>query len=179
MLVGVDPGLNGALVLLSDGFIVDCVDMPTTFSARKTKSDKRVVDAAALVTILTGFQRYGAWLAVIEEVGGLPGQSAPAAFSFGFGAGLLYGIARGAGFAVEHVKPQTWKSAMRIGTNPQTIRARANELFPGYESLWAVPARSRNSKTSEACLGRAEAAILALYGARTFTERTKHDNRKN
>ncbi len=165
VIVGADPGLTGALALTWRGELARVDDMPTTKVARKSKGDKRILDLPGLVDLFAGYRCFGATHFVVEEVGGLPGQSASGAFAFGFGAGALRMAAVSAGLAIEPVTPQRWKGAMRVGTDPEAIRARATEVFPQHAHLWARPPRSTSTK-SEVGLGRAEAALLAAYGAR-------------
>jgi hypothetical protein len=168
IVVGADPGLDGAIVALdtaSGALYVQ--EMPTTKTARKSKGDKRVIDLPALYLAFEGCKLLGVTHFIVEEVGGLPGQSASGAFAFGFGAGALRMAAVAVGLAIEPVTPQRWKSAMRVGTDPEAIRARATEVFPHHAHLWARPPRSP-SKKSEVGLGRAEAALIAAYGARVL-----------
>jgi crossover junction endodeoxyribonuclease RuvC len=167
ILVAADPGLTGALAFYdtSSGQL-EVVDMPTTVQDRAAKTPKTIIDATELWNIFSLFRDMGATHFVVEEVGGMPGQGASHSFNFGFGTGLLRMAAVAAGFAIEPVTPQRWKGAMRVSTTPAAIRERANQVIPTHAHLWAPVGRQR--VTSEAGLGRAEAALLAAYGGRIF-----------
>ena len=169
ILLAADPGLTGALALL-DTVTRDLVvaDMPTTKNARKSSALK-IIDAHALFDLIVMFREaYGATHFIVEQVGGIPKQSAPAAFNFGFGAGLLRMAAVGSKFTIEEVPPQRWKANMRVSTTPDQIRSRATEVFPFHDHLWNRDTLRLKSPNSEVGLGRAEAALLAAYGQRLF-----------
>jgi crossover junction endodeoxyribonuclease RuvC len=146
-----DPGLTGAFALSTDDSF-QVRDM-MTFADDK---GKRHIAAADLLKFLRLLREGGVHRFVIEQVGGAPGQSAPASFNFGYGVGLVEGLAIGQGYAIERVAPVVWKRAMKCPSDKQAARARASELLPAFAHLW--PLKSHH--------GRAEAAMLALYAER-------------
>jgi crossover junction endodeoxyribonuclease RuvC len=77
-------------------------------------------------------------------------------FRFGYGAGAIEGVLAGLGIEVVLVAPTVWKPAMRLGSDKGRARAEAQRLFPALASLFG---RVRDD-------GRAEAALLGLYGVR-------------
>ena len=54
------------------------------------------------------------------------------------------------------VPPQVWKRRFNLTSDKDASRARASELLPAHAHLWPLKEHD----------GRAEAALLALYGAR-------------
>jgi len=158
--VGCDPGCGGALALISNGRLVGVLDMPV-FRVRRGKTDKAEVDAGALIDAL---RRWGPEVFVLEQVGGLPGQSAPAAFNFGRAVGAAEYSARGLGLRVELVAPVTWKKAMRLGPGKDEARATACNLWPEHRESFA---RVKDD-------GRAEAALIAEWFRRHRME-PSHD----
>ena len=157
MILACDPGLSGALAVY-DGKSLDVRDMPTfTAKAGARQTDRKFIDEANAVRMIQNCRR-GASIFLIEQVGGIPGQSAPAAFTFGYGVGVVLTAARCAGYRIERVAPATWKSALKVPADKRAARARASELLPAYSGLWA---RQKDD-------GRAEAAMLALYGWQVF-----------
>lgn len=166
-IVAADPGLTGALAFydVSNSYL-SVADMPVLRSARKSGGDKLAIDQHELLALMRMWGDFGATHFVVEEVGGLPKQSAPNAFSFGFGCGLLRMAAVVCGYRIEPVTPQRWKAVMRVSTTPMQIRARANEVFPAFAHYWQ---QGKLTAKSEVGIGRAEAALLAAYGERTLT----------
>src|SRR5688572_15999903 len=88
--IGVDPGLNGALAYISDdGKDVHITDMPT-WSMIVSKKARARVDAVGLIEYFELAKMMGVKLVMIEAVGGRPRQSASAGFVFGYSVGLVY-----------------------------------------------------------------------------------------
>lgn len=153
-ILGVDPGCYGALALMVDGKLVDVEDMPI-FSIRRGKTDKAEVAG----TELAGFMLMAKPdIVVIEQVGGLPGQSAPAAFNFGRAAGAVEYTAKALVYRVEFVAPVTWKKALRVNEGKDGSRAMASRLWPDAADYFK---RKKDD-------GRAEAALIAEWGRRNF-----------
>lgn len=149
-----DPGIHGALALRGEGALVTVWDVPTyqrTAGARHAQRD--FIDEGALLGIVEGAQVMGADLFCIEEVGGLPGQSAAAAFVFGRGYGAALMAARAFGLRLETVKSSVWKLRLRVPADKSAARVRASELMPDAAHRWPLKKHD----------GRAEAAMLGLY----------------
>jgi len=148
--VGVDPGAYGALALLVDGRLVSVADMPI-LKVRRGKTDKAEVNGYELAAVL---REMAPDVLYLEQVGGITGQSASAAFNFGRAAGAVEYTAKALGFKVELVAPATWKRAMRINGGKDGSRAAAVGMWPEQSDLFK---RVKDD-------GRAEAALLAEYG---------------
>jgi len=90
IILGVDPGLSGALAFynLVDG-VVRVEDMPVVELMRGGKA-KREVSATLLRHVLP---RYGKIShAYLERVGAMPGQGVSSVFSFGRSVGVVEGV---------------------------------------------------------------------------------------
>lgn len=148
-ILGVDPGAYGALALLVDGRLGRVVDMPM-LKIRRGKTDKAEVDGYTLASVLRDF---AADVACVEQVGGLPGQSASAAFNFGRAAGAPEYALKALGVRVEFVPPATWKKAMGVNSGKDGSRAAAMKLWPAQSALFA---RKKDND-------RAEAALIAQW----------------
>lgn len=160
-ILGVDPGCYGALALLCDnGRYLGVWDMPILL-LRRGKTDKAEVDGVELARLLRGLYRDD--IVVLEQVGGLPGQSAPAAFNFGRAAGAVEYAAKALGLRVETVAPVTWKKALRVNEGKDGSRALAMRMWPEKADLFK---RKKDD-------GRAEAALIAEWGRRTFQKEVR------
>jgi crossover junction endodeoxyribonuclease RuvC len=147
--VGIDPGLSGAVAFLDGEELVEVVDMPVV----RPKGSKPRVDAGELTRVLANWAPVEA---VVERVGPAPGAGVSSMFRFGYGAGVIEGVLAGLGVKVVLVVPAVWKPAMRLGSDKDRARAEAQRLFPAHAGQFV---RVRDD-------GRAEAALLGLYGAR-------------
>lgn len=167
MIVACDPGISGALALWdwTTGRL-DIARMPTQTKQIAGRKLRTVIDEGEVLSTLQAFSAMGATHLFIEAVGGLPGQSAPAAFNFGQGYGTVRVAALAAGMALEAVPPAVWKGALKVSKDKHAARNRASEMIPTHKHLWSMAKDD----------GLAEAALLALYGERWikghFTKRT-------
>tara|TARA_R110000765_G_scaffold16975_4_gene46929 strand:+ start:2495 stop:2974 length:480 start_codon:yes stop_codon:yes gene_type:complete len=147
--VGIDPGLSGAIAHMYDGVIVT-VDMPI-FEVIKAKKKQREVDAVQLSTIIANFNPS---MIVLEKVHAMPGQGVTSMFNFGRAFGAVEGVVGALRIPITHVTPQRWKSALRLSSDKGESRRLATQLFPASADQWT---RVKDD-------GRAEAALLAWYG---------------
>lgn len=146
-ILGVDPGLSGAMALYDVDGTLEIVDMPTL------QLKKRVVDEYALARIIDNWSSRirEVWL---EQVGTRPGEGAVGAFTFGRGYGLIRGVCAANFLSIIDVTPATWKRALRVPAEKDGARAAASRAFPRHAEMWA---RVKDD-------GRAEAALIARYG---------------
>lgn len=157
IIIGIDPGLSGAIVIDNDGEI-EVLDMPTVEVMRSNKK-KRELNLAALSTILYGVsQRIGNVRAFVEQVGAMPGQGTSSMFSFGKSYGATLGILAAFEIPVTHVTPQRWQKALQVRGGKDGSRLRASELMPSAAHFWPLVKHD----------GRAEAALIGYYGKMTL-----------
>ena len=109
------------------------------------------VDEDALFELLVRNPADEAWL---EAVHSMPEQGVVSVFSFGEGLGVLKGCLAGARIPRQHVSPATWKGNLGISADKVTAKKQAWRLFPQCHATLT------NS-------GKAEAALIGLYGALT------------
>lgn len=160
VVVGVDPGVTGALALMVNGLLVDVADMPAAVGAG-TKSNRVLAGELRLIVDDWGF-RYPEpdhqWMAIVEGVNAMPKNGAIAGFSLGHSLGTVDAVLHCLLIGVEHVSPAVWKRAMGLGKDKNASRALASQLYPGHATKWA---RVKDD-------GRAEAVLLAHW----FTHRS-------
>lgn len=154
-ILGIDPGLSGALCLYEIATKrVRVFDMPT--------SDGRV-DPTKLAQIIDqcNFQAGRHLVAAVELVSSMPRQAG--AFNFGVSAGVVHGVLGALGVPFTLIQPVQWKGAMSLRRAVNETQAqnktRARELAI---KLWPeVPGEFTRKKDD----GRAEAALIARYYA--------------
>lgn len=153
--LGIDPGLDGALAVLGEDGALVVHDMPTLGVTRggKNKRDVDVYELARLVD--ETLKTHPSPIAYVERVGAMKGQGVSSTFAFGKAYGVVIGILAGNFVRLEFVAPVTWKRAMGVTKDKDGARARASALSPRHCGLWPLVKHH----------GRAEAALIALYGA--------------
>jgi len=155
MIVGIDPGLSGALAYISDK-VIHVRSMPTL----KSTKTKRMMDEQKICQFLE--KRKDAIRHVfIEKVSAMPGQGVTSMFNFGTGWGLLRGICVGLHLPYTLVHPITWKKVicrdMPKGKDVSILIAK--RLWPNV----SLHPTDRSKKDSD---GMADALCIAEYGRR-------------
>lgn len=151
-IIGIDPGLSGAVAVLtgSDSLIV--IDMPTITVERNGKS-KRQVSASELAAIFANFNSDDTHV-FVEKVSAMAGQGVTSVFSFGRSFGMIEGILAAFKLPVTYVAPATWVKAVGRGQGKDASRARAMELFPNNQADFK---RVKDD-------GRSDSALIAYWG---------------
>ena len=119
-------------------------------SVRRGKTDKLEVSGAELTALLRG---WNADVGVIEQVGGMTGQSASAAFNFGRAAGAVEYVMVALGLRLVRVPPVTWKKRLGVKPGKDDSRLAAMRLWP------AMADRFKRKKDD----GRAEAGLIGHW----------------
>lgn len=162
--IGIDPGVTGAIALVDVSGarprVLDLRDMPVTMTTKSNGRVRRRVDPAALILALrdmTKGRKRGAVTAYVEDVHASPGMGVVSAFTFGHTAGVIEAALAACGVTVQLCSPSSWKRALAVPADKAASMARATELL-GEDAAAHWPRKMDHN--------RAEAACLALYGAR-------------
>jgi crossover junction endodeoxyribonuclease RuvC len=143
-IMGVDPGLTGALSFyFQNQGAISAEDMPVVAGD---------IDAATLAARIAQLKPD---VAIVELVGAMPRQGLSSTFKFGVGYGMVRGIITAAGVPMPLVTPAKWKRSYGLDADKEKARAMALRLWPTRSDLFG---RKKDH-------GRAEAALLARYGA--------------
>ena len=156
-IVGIDPGLQGALAMISPDSQVEIWQMPV-IKYNKTNS----IDVKALVTIAKKHLELGVTTVVIEQVASRPGQSVSAMFKFGMGYGILQGIYQCLWIPIILARPQDWKGLILKGTD-KSKQAAIEYVQRRYPQVSLTPGRLTQPHD-----GIAESICIAEYGQREF-----------
>ena len=145
--IGIDPGVSGAVVLLENNVPIEWMVMPTVKQGSTTR-----VNASALAEFLI---ENPCEHALVEMVGAMPKQGVTSMFNFGHSCGVLNGVLSALLIPHTMVTPQTWKKrAGLIGTDKDAARSRGLQLWPMWLDL--------NQTGKGQAL--ADAALIARYG---------------
>ena len=156
LIVGIDPGLSGALAILDHDDVLLLEDLPTVqFSDARIKHR---LDGVGLTAMLKPYA-VDVLLAIVEKVAARPGEAPSGAFSFGYSSGDIAGVLGALQIPITTVQPAVWKKAMGLGSSKDLSRARALELFP------AMADKLARKKDHD----RAEALLMAEWGRRHRT----------
>lgn len=152
IIMGIDPGISGAVAfyfpVVPSRIAVD--DVPVA------GGEINVNELARLVRI------HRPTLAVIERVGAMPGQGVVSMFNFGRSYGDVRGVIGAMDIPLHFVTPQKWKKHFGLSSDKDECRMRAIRMFPSAAESFKLKKHD----------GRAEAALIALYGAEVLMNRS-------
>ena len=128
-IIGIDPGLNGAIAILEDNKVLDILDMPVMSEGKK---NKRQLNSAQLVKLLKDNVSNKEEVAiVVEHVTAMPGQGVTSMFNFGQTFGAIKGICAALGLPIFFVRPAKWKKYFGlINCSKDASRTKAIEMYP-------------------------------------------------
>jgi hypothetical protein len=140
-IIGIDPGTNGGIAIITDGELTHVIKMPDTpldiYEALHSHADDAIC--------------------YLEKVGGMPGQGGMAMFNFGKNFGWLEMALLAAGISTITVTPQKWQRHYQLGKSSDKtktewkniLKAKAQSLFPKTKVTLAI----------------ADAILISYYGA--------------
>jgi crossover junction endodeoxyribonuclease RuvC len=150
LFLGCDPGLTGAIALLNENGSLHSVEDLPVMARSKSGRVKNEIDAAALARFIRP-RAPDIKLAVVEQVGSMPGQGVASVFSMGHTAGCITGVLQALDIPLRLVPPAVWKRAAGISADKNLARSEAIRLYPS-----APLDRVKDHN-------RAEALLLARY----------------
>lgn len=157
-LIGIDPGMSGAIALLTLEPHKDLtIQQATKVKAKSRGFNMNWQEMCGWANIMLP----GSDHAFIEDVHSMPKQGIASAFKFGYCAGGVYLICAMLEIPITMITPQSWKKHFGlIGAPKEQSIAVACEMFPHEQAQFS----KGGSKDLRG--GRAEAALIALYGSR-------------
>lgn len=152
LIVGIDPGLDGAIVWVEDGGARRVEDIPT----REVTEGRREMDRREMWRLLADGPDIDAF--VIEKVQADPRFGSQQSFKFGETYGGLLSLIEVYDAPCHRVRPQEWKALILRGTDKSKEAAIAWAAYR-FPSLNLKRPRARKPSHD-----RAEAACLAEFG---------------
>ena len=151
-IIGIDPGLTGAIAIMQNNKVLDIIDMPVMAEGKK---NKKQLNSAQLANIIrNNITDSDEKAVVVEQVNAMPGQGVTSMFHFGQSFGVLKGICSAMNLSMYFVRPAKWKKYFNlINSEKDASRTRAIEIFP-YFSM-------NLSKKKDA--NKADAMLIASY----------------
>ena len=148
IVVGIDPGLSGAIAILENNKVLNIFDMPVMAEGKK---NKRQLNSAQLVNIIKDSTKLDAEKAVVvEQVNAMPGQGVTSMFNFGQTFGAIKGVCAALELPIFFVRPSKWKKHFElINSSKDSSRTKVIEMYP---SLSSQLAKKKDVNKSDAIL---------------------------
>ena len=150
LIIGIDPGITGAICFFEDRKIIDLIEMPNMASGKKNK--RQVNGAQVYNEIFERIKNYNKKdiKVVIEQVSAMPGQGVTSMFNFGQSFGVLKGICSAMQLPMYFVRPAKWKKYFNlINSEKDASRTKAIEIYPGISHKIS---RKKDSNKADAIL---------------------------
>ena len=150
LIIGIDPGISGAICFFEDGQVKEIIDMPVMADGKK---NKRQINGPQLyneiLKRINKFQKKDI-IVVIEQVSAMPGQGVTSMFNFGQSFGVLKGICSAMQLSMFFIRPAKWKKYFGlIKTEKDASRTKVIEIFPYISSQLS---RKKDSNKADAIL---------------------------
>lgn len=152
MILGIDPGKNGALCFYYNDKEFHLYKMPQVYAINELQS---IFNAEGIPEVV-----------YIEKAQSMPKQGVKSMFEYGKHYGWLIGILQQMSFKVIEVPPQTWCKVAHAGVTQYTGAGSGKrksleasmKLFPGYD----FRASEKSSKPHD---GYIDAVLISYYGS--------------
>ena len=154
MIIGIDPGISGAICFFENGKVKDVMDMPTMSEGKKNK--KQINGRQIFTEISSRIENYSKEeiFVVVEQVSAMPGQGVTSMFNFGQSFGVIKGICFAMQLPIFYVRPAKWKKYFDlINSSKDASRTKVIEIFPKISHLL--------SKKKDA--NKADAILIASF----------------
>lgn len=148
VIMGVDPGISGAVAF----YFTEVPSRVSVDDVPVAGGEINVAELARLIRI------HRPSMAVIERVSAMPGQGVTSMFNFGRSYGDVRGTIGAMSIPLHFVTPQKWKKHFGLSSDKDESRLRAIRLFPAVADSFKLKKHD----------GRAEAALIALYGSQVL-----------
>ena len=153
-IAGIDCGITGGLAFYFPS-------RPDLISVEDIPAAGGVIDA---VTLAQRLEQLKPDFCIIEAVGAMPGQGVSSTFKFGVTYGIIRGVVLTCRVPTYLVTPGKWKRYYNLSADKDEARAAAISFWPSSTHF----ARKKDHN-------RAEAALLARYGAEVIARKIAGD----
>ena len=161
-IVGIDPGLSGAIAILENNKVLNIFEIPVMSEGKK---NKRQLNSALLVNLLKeNINKEEEVAVVVEQVNAMPGQGVTSMFNFGQTFGALKGICAALELPIFFVRPSKWKKHFElINSSKDASRTKAIEMYP----------KLSNHLSKKKDVNKSDAILIARFFSET---RLKEEN---
>ena len=161
IIVGIDPGIAGAICFFSSGNVIDVIDMPTMAEGKKNKKQVNGRQIYNEIMLIKNKFKNEKMSVIVEQVSAMPGQGVTSMFNFGQSFGVIKGICSAMELPIFYVRPAKWKKYFNlINSEKDASRTKAIEIFPYFSPNLA---KKKDSN-------KADAILIASYYYETFRQ---------
>ena len=135
IIIGIDPGISGAICILENKKIIEIYDTPTMIDGKKNKKQINGAQIANIIKNKIDNNKDKEIVLVVEHVNAMPGQGVTSMFNFGQSFGVIKGICAALSLPIYFVRPSKWKKHFNlINSEKDASRTKVIEAFPYISS---------------------------------------------
>tara|TARA_Y100001958_G_scaffold152188_1_gene138063 strand:- start:471 stop:962 length:492 start_codon:yes stop_codon:yes gene_type:complete len=155
-IIGIDPGLSGAIAILENNKVLNLFDMPVMSEGKK---NKKQLNSSHLVNIIKENINQNEEIAVVvEQVNAMPGQGVTSMFNFGQTFGAIKGLCAALELPIYYVRPSKWKKHFElINSSKDASRTKVIEMYP----------KLSNQLTKKKDVNKSDAILIARFFSET------------
>ena len=155
-IIGIDPGLSGAIAILENNKVLNLFDMPVMSEGKK---NKKQLNSSHLVNIIKENIAQNEEIAVVvEQVNAMPGQGVTSMFNFGQTFGAIKGLCAALELPIYFVRPSKWKKHFElINSSKDASRTKVIEMYP----------KLSNQLTKKKDVNKSDAILIARFFSET------------
>jgi len=109
LIIGIDPGITGAICFFEDGEVKDIIEMPNMADGKKNKRQINGSQIFNEISVRIKNIPKKEVLIVMEQVSAMPGQGVTSMFNFGQSFGVIKGVCSAMQLSMRFVRPVKWK----------------------------------------------------------------------
>ena len=150
LIIGIDPGISGAICFFENGEVKDVIEMPSMADGKKNKRQVNGSQIYNEIFIRIKDLPKKNIFVVVEQVSAMPGQGVTSMFNFGQSFGIIKGVCSAMQLSMYFVRPAKWKKYFNlIKTEKDASRTKAIEIFPYISQKLS---RKKDSNKADAIL---------------------------
>ena len=155
-IIGIDPGLSGAIAVLHNNKVINLYDMPVMAEGKK---NKRQLNSSQLVNLIReNIGRDEETFVVVEQVNAMPGQGVTSMFNFGQTFGAIKGVCAALNLSIFFVRPSKWKKHFELlNSSKDSSRTKVIEMYPSLS----------NQLSKKKDVNKSDAILIARYYSET------------
>ena len=155
-IIGIDPGLSGAIAILENNKGLNIFEIPVMSEGKK---NKRQLNSAQLVKLLRdNITKNEEVSVVVEQVNAMPGQGVTSMFNFGQTFGAIKGVCAALELPIFFVRPTKWKKYFELlNSSKDASRTKAIEMYPSLS----------NQLSKKKDVNKSDAILIARFYSET------------
>ena len=157
-IIGIDPGISGAICFFKNGKIIDVIEMPSMAEGKKNKKQVNGNQLYNEIKLRISETDKHEVCVVVEHVTAMPGQGVTSMFNFGQTFGAIKGVCAALELPIFFVRPIKWKKHFELlNSSKDASRTKVIEMYPALS----------NQLSKKKDVNKSDAILIARFYSET------------